>query len=662
MNGRAQRESMRKRYLTVVAVFVFLGSLSLQADSVQLTAKDDLTERNREAVSLLDSDLDAARQLALAIVQEAARRGDVRAETLAYRTTGVAYVYENNFRRAGDYFERAHDLAVRNQLDDLMPSLLNNLGVANRYQSDYRKALTYFQQAAELFGESGRPIIRAQALFNAGACYYYMGDYEHAMDKYLEARRIWEDQEHKPGIAMAANGIAVIHDELKEFDAALEGYQQSLKLFTELGDRRGMSDPLNNLGILYYTYLNDLDTALQYHEQALEIRKETGDRLGEAISLNNIGNVYSARGDMDQALSYYLDALNIKEQLGEKAEIAVSLRDIGDVYRSRGEFERAMDYTGRSLEVAREVNARKDVRSALRDLSDISREMGDYRQAYDFRLQYEEIDEALRGEETSRKVAEMIARERLHQQKEQIRVLEREAENRKNLLLVTILAAFLLLLVGQGVYLQSRMRMRLNRSLQDKNRQISAQKEKLETLNRILEDKSREYYVSSITDPLTGVFNRAFIMEVLGRELKRAQRHGDPISVVFLDLDHFKSVNDNHGHAVGDLVLRTIAHRIMQSIRPEDYFGRFGGEEFLLVLPATALDGAVSVVERVRELVSGDPVLAGGVALKVTLSAGITRLVGDRSATAEELIARADAALYRAKENGRNRVETDPAE
>ncbi len=658
--SRSDRKPTSSWYVVIItAVLVFLGSVCLQAETEPLTAKSDLTEQNRNAVSLLDTDLDAARELALSIVQEAARRGDVRQETLAYRTIGVAYVYENDFRRAGDYFERAHDLAVRNQLDDLLPSLLNNLGVAYRYQSDYRKALTYFQQAAELFGQSDRPIIRAQALFNAGACYYYMGDYEHAMDKYLDARRIWEAQKHKPGIAMAANAIAVIHDELKEFDAALEGYQQSLELFKELGDKRGMSDPLNNLGILYYSYLNDLDTSLQYHEQALEIRRETGDRLGEAISLNNIGNVYSAKGDLDKALSYYVDALNIKEQLGEKAEIAVSLRDIGDVYRERGEYERAMGYARRSLEVAREVGARKDVRSVLRDLSDISKEMGRYQEAYDYRIQYEDLDESLRGEETSRKVAEMIARERLHQQKEQIRILEREAENRKNLLMVTILAAFLLLLIGLGVYMQSRMRMHLNRKLQEKNRQISAQKEKLETLNRILEEKSQEYYVSSITDPLTGIFNRSFIMEVLGRELKRAQRHGDPLSVVFLDLDHFKAVNDNHGHAVGDLVLRTISQRVLQSLRPEDYFGRFGGEEFLLVLPATPLEGAVSVVERVRSLVSRDPVLAGGVALKVTLSAGITRLAGDQSATAEDLVSRADRALYKAKENGRDRIEID---
>ncbi len=662
MNRLSEKPISHRLSVIVVAIILLLGVVCVQAETAGLGAGDNLKEKNREAVALLDTDLDAARELALAIVQEAARRGDVRQETVAYRTIGVAYVYENDFRRAGDYFERAHDLAVRNQLDDLFPSLLNNLGVAYRYQSDYRKALTYFQQAADLFAKTDRPIIRAQSLFNAGACYYYMGDYEHAMDKYLEARRIWEAQKHKPGIAMAANAIAVIHDELKEFDAALEGYQQSLKLFKELGDKRGMSDPLNNLGILYYSYLNDLDTSLQYHEQALEIRRETGDRLGEAISLNNIGNVYSAKGDLDKALRYYVDALNIKEQLGEKAEIAVSLRDIGDVYREQGEYERAMGYAQRSLEVAREVGAQKDVRSVLRDLSDISREMGNYRQAYDYRVQYEDLDESLRGEETSRKVAEMIARERLHQQKEQIRVLERESENRKNLLMVTILAAFLLLLVGLGVYLQSRMRMRMNRQLQQKNQQISAQKEKLETLNRILEEKSQEYYVSSITDPLTGIFNRAFIMEVLERELKRAQRHGDPLSVVFLDLDHFKSVNDNHGHAVGDLVLRTISQRVLQSLRPEDYFGRFGGEEFLLVLPATPLEGAVLVVKRLRELVSRDPVLAGGVALNITLSAGITRLAGDQSATAKDLVSRADRALYRAKENGRDRIEVDSEE
>jgi len=155
-------------------------------------------------------------------------------------------------------------------------------------------------------------------------------------------------------------------------------------------------------------------------------------------------------------------------------------------------------------------------------------------------------------------------------------------------------------------------------------------------------------------DELTGSFNRRCIMRVLDDEIVHARRIGTPVSIALIDLDWFKRINDNFGHPTGDEVLKTFAITIFANIRAIDKFGRYGGEEFLLVLPATPQDAAAYLLERLRAIVSDLDWSAFSDGMLVTLSAGIATLT--EGETPEALLARADSALYEAKANGRNRV------
>jgi diguanylate cyclase (GGDEF)-like protein len=148
-------------------------------------------------------------------------------------------------------------------------------------------------------------------------------------------------------------------------------------------------------------------------------------------------------------------------------------------------------------------------------------------------------------------------------------------------------------------------------------------------------------------------------MDALVRERSRAERLGAPFSVCLLDIDHFKAINDTHGHAAGDAVLRHLPDVAAVGLRGFDVFGRLGGEEFLLVLPGTDLAGAMVVAERVRAAVdtAGFPGIPAGGRVSVTL--GVAQ--GARGEEVSALLARADRALYLGKATGRNRVETDPA-
>lgn len=161
--------------------------------------------------------------------------------------------------------------------------------------------------------------------------------------------------------------------------------------------------------------------------------------------------------------------------------------------------------------------------------------------------------------------------------------------------------------------------------------------------------------VQATHDHLTGLWNRAMILDQLGRELHRIQRGGGDLAVALADLDGFKRVNDTLGHAMGDEVLKFAARQIKEELRDCDFIGRYGGEEFLFVLPGCEEDGALRVAERVRARIAEEPMPAGKILLPVTISIGVA--VSWPAVEASALIKKADDALYRAKELGRNRVE-----
>jgi two-component system cell cycle response regulator len=166
--------------------------------------------------------------------------------------------------------------------------------------------------------------------------------------------------------------------------------------------------------------------------------------------------------------------------------------------------------------------------------------------------------------------------------------------------------------------------------------------------------------ILSVTDPLTGAFNRRYMMEQLPRELERCRRYGNPLSVIMCDVDHFKQVNDVKGHSAGDDVLQQFVARMQRSIRAtSDWVARLGGEEFLIVLPETGFQGAMFVAEKIRAIMTSVPFVTREGDVVATSSFGVasTELHGpDIAMKSETLIRAADQCLYTSKQSGRNRA------
>jgi diguanylate cyclase (GGDEF)-like protein len=175
------------------------------------------------------------------------------------------------------------------------------------------------------------------------------------------------------------------------------------------------------------------------------------------------------------------------------------------------------------------------------------------------------------------------------------------------------------------------------------------------SLARDLKNAQARLQTLALTDELTGLNNRRQVMARLEEEFQRAVRLGESICLISLDIDHFKDINDTYGHPFGDLVLRRVAERIQGSIRTYDIVGRVGGEEFLVVAPASPAQEAVSLAERIISAISKEIVGKGAVRVMVTASAGVA-VISPNDTDIEDLIRRADLALYQAKEEGRNRV------
>ncbi len=172
-----------------------------------------------------------------------------------------------------------------------------------------------------------------------------------------------------------------------------------------------------------------------------------------------------------------------------------------------------------------------------------------------------------------------------------------------------------------------------------------------------------ELQFAAAHDPLTALWNRGAILDLLKREVSRRQRTGDALGVIMADIDYFKKINDTHGHLVGDAVLQEVTRRLAASVRPYDVVGRYGGEEFLIVFPGCTGPNLILGAERLRHCIADQPIETSVGQIPVTLSLGLASVEQDEKETldCETFLRIADEALYVAKARGRNRVETAPS-
>jgi diguanylate cyclase (GGDEF)-like protein len=596
-----------------------------------------------------------------ALVDEAVRleqAGDERATEIIGRAVSLLSAPEDRALRLRALGIQCWMLAGAVEPDSLIALAGRALAEAERAgiareRANLRTCRGYGQEGAGRMNEALRdyeagvaegrrlrdPRLLADGLMLRGEMRHYRGDMAGALADLTESHQLYVRLRDAARQRHLLNDIANLYADRRvgEYDRAIEYYRQVLAGNRAAGSEAGISTAYFNLGTTLESK-GDPAAALPYFRRSLEIERRRGD-AGEIAfveramgsALNRAGRAAEAMPWLDRALAYYLRA---DDEDG-----------VARTRLSRGAALRALGRPGPALAELNAARAHFDATGNTRFLETLHGERaqalaatGDFRSAFEARGTQMRLRQAL---------AEQLTQEQTSRLRVQFDSERKEAENRALVVQNR--------LRGEQLAAGARIR-RLQAVVLSLGAAVVVVLVALVARHVAGERRMR---VMAMTDELTRLPNRRHLLAVAGERLSDARREGTPFSLLALDVDHFKRINDRFGHDAGDAVLRRVAQACRGALRHDDSIGRTGGEEFVVVLPRADAARAMEVAERLRAAVERLEWAEVDPALRVTVSVGVAERAGpDDFAT---LAKRADDSLYRAKELGRNRVALAPA-
>jgi diguanylate cyclase (GGDEF)-like protein len=546
--------------------------------------------------------------------------------------------------------------------------------------SDPNSALHLLERARLLAEENGDESGRAWAILESASCIQDLGDYDQAAAKLAQAQPLFETLGNVHGLASCRNiaGILAIDEgnyeaAVRELTAAVAGFQQAErrdheaaslynlgKVFLRLGDYATTLDYFLRCAEIEESIAEPIDRALTYgsisavcrdlgrHETALDFAKR-GLALVDmhheqrilSTALIEVGLSLAAVGRSDEAFTRLTDAVAVAEKAANPARARDAAIHLAELLIGFGHQTEALPHAERALAISRQLGDRFAEARALLLLWDaagddvdattldralaIATDLGAIRQQRAAHERLARVKEATGDERAAiRHLRALVETER--------RIFDEEADYRSRALTIHYETE------------RARKEAEIERL---RNVELAALLAQVREQAHLLQRQATE-------DPLTGLANRRSLDQDLARELDRAARFEHPLAIAMLDIDHFKAINDRYSHQTGDDVIQTVARLLRHHARDVDVVARYGGEEFALIFPETPLDQAVAAAERLRLAIAGYPWSFGHPDLVVTVSIGIVpNEPGDSPADA---LRRADAHLYAAKRQGRNRT------
>jgi diguanylate cyclase (GGDEF)-like protein len=448
----------------------------------------------------------------------------------------------------------------------------------------------------------------------------------------------------------AMNNISTIYLSLKDPQMALDYNAKATKLAESL-DAQGMLATLAINRAYAYSDQNKLDDAAHTYLQALTIARKIPDRRKEGIILNNLADVSLTQGHFAPCVQFAQQAIPLAKTLGDSSLETIALANLGICHMGLGNVQQGAAEVNRSIDFFRQSKAKPDAETVLGQLSTAYEKAGMYKEALKAMQDQRTLTAELFHADRDHALAEMKAKFDASQREKQIEVLEEknqvqsiEIKNKGLQRVVAILATLVAGAVAVTIAL-------LYRKVRESNRELHETNLKLEQ--------------QSTRDPLTGLLNRRAFQDMMKFRTQMAERRvSDPITpphaLVLLDIDHFKLINDSHGHATGDLVLVEVSRRLQLIMREKDMLMRWGGEEFLIFLNHIPVEHLTPVIERVLKTVADATVVQDDRNVSVTTSIGFISLpqagTSDIDLNWEKALHLADTALYMAKTRGRNQA------
>ncbi len=476
--------------------------------------------------------------------------------------------------------------------------------------SAYPEALALYLEGLALWKSLGVASGQIQCLNGIAAVDLQIGDYAASLGRLEEALALIQAHPDDAAEAMLYTGLGKVYMRLGELSKSREFHELALTRRRRLGDEAGIATSLNSLGVVRLrtgeqrkatdaaAASADFQLARTLFEEAEVLAAKSGDFHMQALALGNIGSAVAFDGDLDQAMPIFRRQLDSVRAMHDRQNEALCLTNIGEAHRLAGNCDEAVESLTAALAIGEELQSKARVMRAHLELSHCREAQGDPAAALAHFKRYHALEGELRSEEAEEKARNLVVQMA-------VRKVREEAETYR------------------------------------------VERDKLAAANVELVEAVH-------VDVLTGLANRRYLEAHLPALFEQMRAENRGLGIALADIDHFKDINDRHSHTIGDEVLRTVGKILRAACRPSDMAVRYGGEEFVLMLPDTRLAHARAACQRLRAAVAGYPWGEIQAGLKVTVSIGVT---DDQDwTTTAEMLSSADRQLYEAKRAGRNCV------
>ena len=443
-----------------------------------------------------------------------------------------------------------------------------------------------------------------------------VGDFAGAVEYSRRAQTICREKEEEGLLTRVLINTSGIYFKMKEYDKAFSNANKALQMARKNGDETNTACCLNNIAVILENSETD-KSGIPYLEEAILIKEKNNMKDELPNSYLNLAELYYNSGKKKEASELLQRATTMARENGDERALTETMKYRARFLKAEDELFSALELLTGVSEYHQKNGNNTELLDILNEISSIHELMGNANEALQTFKLITELNRTIFKEEQARSLAQLEssfeARENL---REMHSLLEQNSELR-----------------------------RVNEEISEKNNELHDMKRRLEKTNKLLERQAE-------TDSLTGLLNHRKMRTTVENEIARAERYGTPLTMIMIDLDNFKFVNDSYGHLKGDEVLSEIGRIIKSSIRKNDFAFRYGGEEFLVLLPLADLDKATEVYSRLKESFREE------LEITVSFSAGAREWNGE---SADKYIAVVDKLLYEAKTKGKDRLETSQA-
>jgi diguanylate cyclase (GGDEF)-like protein len=578
-------------------------------------------------------DPDASRRDAEAALAVLAREPNVDLEIRA-RLLLCDYYAERDRSASEEQIARAVSLLPQVIRQGLRAGVLTCQGDLNETAGHNEQARALYERAVAIATDTHDDEMLAEALYRRGDMRGNEGDYSAGLADLRRAQTLFEKINLPQHAVTVLNSIAVLYNRMGDHAQAVHIYTRALKEQRTAGLKREVAVTLYNLGRAYEE-LQEWELARRVYEESFQIQRELGYARGEAFALRGLAAIANATGNPRKALETVERAEALLGQTTD-ARLGAHIQLVrGVALHKLGRLQESLTALTAALGTFKSTDAVGYVSRTYAELASVHADLGNWRAAYEMEIQHKAFSDKLLSNQLDQRFATLKVEFDTASKDKENALLTREnqanekalvqARRARNLQAVAIALTVVLagLLAALAVH-QRRTTLRMR------------------TL--------------AMTDELTGAPNRRDVLTRLEELLSRSDE--PPCSVLIVDIDHFKSINDHHGHPIGDEVLKFIARELRSAVREPAFFGRLGGEEFLIVLPATGLEAACAAAERIREQIMNiDTTRWIPARRRITASIGVT-VSKPGICNSSDMLMRSDGALYAAKRAARNCVRT----